>query len=99
MTYSCYLVATWKSAMSAEVLDKLLTTLSVRLNAFAVCEIQDGYRLGFDPHEAVTIHYVLSGKRCAPGRQWFYGFLLTKQHHRCTRRGSGRALARRALSG
>jgi AraC-like DNA-binding protein len=47
--------------MSAEVLDKLLTTLSVHLNAFAVCEIQEGYRLSFDPHEAVTIHYVLSG--------------------------------------
>jgi hypothetical protein len=48
--------------MSSEVLDKLLTTLSVRLHAFAVCEIQEGYRLGFDPHDAVTIHYVLSGR-------------------------------------
>ncbi len=47
--------------MSADVLDKLLTTLSVRLHAFAVCEIQEGYRLGFDPMEAVTIHYVLAG--------------------------------------
>jgi AraC-like DNA-binding protein len=47
--------------MSSEVLDKLLTTLSVRLHAFAVCEIQEGYRLGFDPHDAVTIHYVLTG--------------------------------------
>lgn len=47
--------------MSADILDKLLTTLSVRLHAFAVCEIQEGYRLGFDPMNAVTIHYVLSG--------------------------------------
>ncbi len=47
--------------MSADVLDKLLTTLSVRLHAFALCEIQGGYRLGFDPMDAVTIHYVLAG--------------------------------------
>jgi hypothetical protein len=47
--------------MYAAILDKLLTTLSVRLHAFAVCEIQEGYRLGFDPMEAVTIHYILAG--------------------------------------
>ncbi len=47
--------------MSTDVLDKLLTTLSVRLHAFAVCEIQEGYRLVFDPMDAVTIHYVLAG--------------------------------------
>lgn len=47
--------------MSADVLDRLLTTMSVRLHAFAVCEIQEGYRLSFDPMEAVTIHYVLAG--------------------------------------
>jgi hypothetical protein len=34
--------------MALTVLDKLLTTLNVRLHAFAVCEIQAGYRLGFD---------------------------------------------------
>ncbi len=47
--------------MAIEILDRLLTTLSVRLHAFALCEIQEGYRLGFDPMDAVTIHYVLSG--------------------------------------
>ena len=47
--------------MSAEILDKLLTTLRVRLHAFALCEIQEGYRLGFDPMDAVSIHYVLEG--------------------------------------
>ncbi len=47
--------------MPADVLDKLLTALSVRLRAFAVCEIQEGYRLGFHPIKAVTIHYVLAG--------------------------------------
>jgi len=30
--------------MTDDILDKLLTTLSVRLHAFAVCEIQEGYR-------------------------------------------------------
>jgi len=49
------------SSKSAHVLDKILTTLSVRLQAFAVCEIQDSQSLGFDPMEAVTIHYVLAG--------------------------------------
>ena len=47
--------------MPANVLDSLLTTLSVRLHAFAVCHIQEGYRLSFEPMDAVTIHYVLSG--------------------------------------
>jgi AraC-like DNA-binding protein len=46
---------------ATEILDKLLTTLSVRLHAFALCEIEAGYRLGFDPMDAVTVHYVLSG--------------------------------------
>jgi AraC-like DNA-binding protein len=48
--------------MAGDILDKLLTTLNVRLEAFAMCEIQDGYRLAFDPMEAATIHYVLDGR-------------------------------------
>ncbi len=48
--------------MPVPMLDKLLTTLSVRLHAFALCEIQGGYRLGFDPMEAVTVHYVMAGR-------------------------------------
>lgn len=47
--------------MTEKTLDKLLTTLSVRLHAFAFCEVGAGYRLGFDPMDAVTIHYVLDG--------------------------------------
>jgi AraC-like DNA-binding protein len=35
--------------------------LSLRVHAFAVCEIQEGYQLDFNPMEAVTIHYVLAG--------------------------------------
>lgn len=47
--------------MSADTLDKLLITLAVRLHAFAICEVKEGWRLLFGPMEAVTIHYVLAG--------------------------------------
>lgn len=43
------------------VLDRLLATLDTRLHAFAVCEVQRGFRLVFDPMEAVVIHYALAG--------------------------------------
>ncbi len=47
--------------MAADTLDRLLTTLAVRLHAFSVCEIQQGCRLAFPSFEAVTVHYVLTG--------------------------------------
>jgi AraC-like DNA-binding protein len=47
--------------MPADVLDRFLITLAVRLHAFAVCEIKQGWRLVFDPMDAITIHYVLAG--------------------------------------
>lgn len=47
--------------MATDTLDRLLTTLAVRIHAFAVCEIKAGWRLNFDPMDAVTIHYVLAG--------------------------------------
>ena len=47
--------------MAADTLDRLLTTLAVRIHAFAMCEIKAGWRLLFEPMEAVTIHYVLAG--------------------------------------
>lgn len=47
--------------MSNDILDRLLITLAVRLHAFALCEIQQGWRLVFDPMDAVTVHYVLTG--------------------------------------
>jgi AraC-like DNA-binding protein len=47
--------------MTAEVLDQLLTTLAVRLHAFSVCEIQQGWRLRVGPSEAIIVHYVLAG--------------------------------------
>ena len=47
--------------MNGDMLDRLLTTLAVRIHAFAMCEIKSGWRLVFEPMDAVTIHYVLSG--------------------------------------
>ncbi len=62
--------------MATDTLDRLLTTLAVRIHAFAVCEIKAGWRLVFDPMEAVTIHYVLTGTgtiRVAGGMDATYG--------------------------
>lgn len=47
--------------MKADLLDRLLVTLSIRLRAFSVCQVQQGWRLAFSPFEAITIHYVLRG--------------------------------------
>ncbi len=47
--------------MGADLLDRLLVTLAVRLRSFSVCTIQRGWRLGFSPFEAITVHYVLRG--------------------------------------
>ena len=47
--------------MAADILDRLLNTLDVRLHAFSVCEIQEGWRLTFPPFQAVILHYVLQG--------------------------------------
>ena len=47
--------------MPADLLDRLLVTLAVRLRAFSTCRIQQGWRLGFGAFNAVTIHYVLRG--------------------------------------
>lgn len=44
------------------ILDDLLTTLEVRLHAWSLCEIQRGFRLAFDPMDAVVVHYVLRGE-------------------------------------
>ena len=44
-----------------DVLDRLLATLDTRLHAFALCEVQRGFRLVFEPMDMVVIHYVLVG--------------------------------------
>ena len=47
--------------MATDTLDRLLTALAVRLHAFSVCEIQQGWHLAFSSFEAITVHYVLKG--------------------------------------
>lgn len=47
--------------MATETLDRLLTTLAVQLHAFAVCEIEAGWRLVIDGMDAIVVHYVLAG--------------------------------------
>jgi AraC-like DNA-binding protein len=47
--------------MRGDVLEELLTTLDVRLHAFAVCEVQRGWRLEFEAMDAAVVHYVLAG--------------------------------------
>lgn len=48
--------------MPDHVLDRLVTTLDVRLHAFAVCEVEAGARLNFDAMDVVVVHYVLAGE-------------------------------------
>ena len=47
--------------MTADTLDRLLTTFAVRLHAASVCEVQKGWRLAFASFEAITMHHVLQG--------------------------------------
>jgi AraC-like DNA-binding protein len=48
--------------MSTINLEASLDSLDVRLNAFAVCEIEAGWSLRCDPMEDVVVHYVLKGE-------------------------------------
>ena len=48
--------------MTAEILNRLLVTLDVAVEAFAVCEVKRGVRLLGKPENAVSVHYVLSGE-------------------------------------
>lgn len=47
--------------MAADVLDRLLAALAVRLHAFSVCEVQERWQLEFEGFEAITVHFVLHG--------------------------------------
>lgn len=46
---------------SSQVLDRLLVTMDVAVQHFAVCEIRKGRRLVGAPVDAIMVHYVLSG--------------------------------------
>lgn len=47
--------------MRERVLDRLLVTLDVGVEAFAICEVQSGARLVLEPLDAIVVHYVLAG--------------------------------------
>ena len=42
-------------------LDRLLVTLDVAVEAFAICEVRKGYRLVGKPSNSIEVHYVLAG--------------------------------------
>ena len=48
--------------MAADELDRLLTTLAIRLHACSVCQIQHGWGLTYSAFDAITIHFVLAGQ-------------------------------------
>lgn len=48
--------------MAADALDRLLITLAIRLHACSVCQIQRSWALAYSAFDAITIHFVLSGK-------------------------------------
>ena len=58
--------------MATDTLDHFLTALVVRLHAFSICEIQQGWRLAFPSFDVITVHYVLqgSGSLRASNGQW-----------------------------
>ena len=47
--------------MAADTLDRLLTSMEVRLHASSVCAMRRGQSLAFGPFEATTLHFVLHG--------------------------------------
>lgn len=47
--------------MRHDALDELLTTLDVSVHAVALCDIEAGAQLVFEPMGMVTVHYVLQG--------------------------------------
>lgn len=51
-----------KSTPATRTLEGLLGSFEVRLESFAVCEIQAGWRLITPPMDAVIVHYVLRGE-------------------------------------
>ena len=48
--------------MADQLLDRLLVTLDVAVEAFAICEVKRGSRLTFDALDAIVVHYVLAGE-------------------------------------
>ncbi|MEO7690850.1 MAG: AraC family transcriptional regulator [Sphingomonas sp.] len=47
--------------MTEPILDHLLATMDVVVEAFAICEVSKGFQLVGGPSPAIEVHYVLSG--------------------------------------
>ncbi|MEO9132395.1 MAG: AraC family transcriptional regulator [Sphingomonas sp.] len=47
--------------MTEPILDRLLATMDVVVEAFAICEVRKGFQLVGGPSAAIEVHYVLSG--------------------------------------
>ena len=47
--------------MTEPILDHLLATMDVVVEAFAICEVRKGFQLVGGPSAAIEVHYVLSG--------------------------------------
>lgn len=60
----------WSTPLQEPVLDRLLMTLDVAVEAFAICEVRRGLRL-LASSPAIEVHYVLSGTMhlMVPGQQ------------------------------
>jgi hypothetical protein len=48
--------------VSTDAVERLLQTLDVGLDAFAICEIEAGWRLASAPMRADVLHFVLKGE-------------------------------------
>lgn len=48
-------------ALTTNDLDRLLVTMDVSVQSFAICEIKNGFRLVGAPQDAIMVHYVLAG--------------------------------------
>ena len=69
----------WSTPLQEPVLDRLLMTLDVAVEAFAICEVRRGLRL-LASSPAIEVHYVLSGTMhlMVPGQPFAY--LSFKDH-------------------
>lgn len=55
-------MARLKSAVSTSSIDHFLENLEVRIQAFAICEIENQWALQCPPLETVVVHFVLKGR-------------------------------------
>jgi len=50
-----------ENPVTEPILDHLLATMDVAVEAFAICEVRKGFQLVGGPSAAIEVHYVLSG--------------------------------------